>query len=107
MDKIEWGLLEDRPELNCITVNGVELKTGDLVRLWPRGGGDVFDLALKGRIAIIEAIEQDYENNNHLAVVIEDDPGRDMGMLRQPGHRFFFTPGEVEPYRPGEFAEVE
>jgi len=30
-------------------------------------------------------------------VVLEDDPGRDLGMLRQPGHRFFFSPAEVEP----------
>jgi hypothetical protein len=28
--------------------------------------------------------------------VIEDDPGRDLGMLRQPGHRFFYTTDEVE-----------
>jgi hydrogenase maturation protease len=32
-----------------------------------------------------------------LAVVVEDDPGRDLGFDRQPGHRFFFMPGEVEP----------
>jgi hypothetical protein len=29
--------------------------------------------------------------------VLDEDPGRDMGMLRQPGHRFFFDPEEVEP----------
>jgi hypothetical protein len=40
----------------------------------------------------------------HLAVVVDDDPGQDMGRLRQPGHRFFFTPAEVEPFLP---AEVE
>ena len=67
------------------------------VRLRPRPGGDVFDLALSGKTAIIESIEQDYEGNPHLAVVLDDDPGRDLGMLRQPGHRFFFGPAEVEP----------
>ena len=25
-------------------------------------------------------------------MVIDDDPGRDLGLLRQPGHRFFFEP---------------
>jgi hypothetical protein len=30
-------------------------------------------------------------------VVLNDDPGRDMGLLRQPGHRFFFAPEEIEP----------
>jgi len=29
-------------------------------------------------------------------VVLEDDPGRDLGELRQPGHRFFFKPSEIE-----------
>lgn len=107
MDEVEWGLLEDRPELNCITVKGIELKKGDLVLLCPRKGGDIFDLALQGKVAIIESIEQDYENNTHLAVVLHDDPGRDLGMIRQPGHRFFFTPAEIEPYGPAEFVEVE
>ena len=74
-----------------------ELKQGDRVRLKPRAGGDVFDLALVGKTAMIEAIEEDYEGHVHLAVVIDDDPGRDLGMLRQPGHRFFFSVEEVEP----------
>ena len=55
------------------------------------------DMALKGKIAVVEAIERDFEDQVHLAVVLEDDPGRDLGMLRQPGHRFFFSPQEVEP----------
>ena len=46
---------------------------------------------------MIEAVEQDFDGRVQLAVVLEDDPGRDLGMLRQPGHRFFFTPEEVEP----------
>ena len=57
----------------------------------------MFDLALVGKTAVIEAIEEDYEGNAHLAVVVDDDPGRDLGMLRQPGHRFFFSIEEVEP----------
>ena len=73
-----------------------EFKQGDRVRLKPRAGGDVFDLALAGKTAMIEAIEEDYEGKVHLAVVVDDDPGRDLGMLRQPGHRFFFSVEEVE-----------
>ena len=46
-----------------------------------------------GRLAIIEAIEQDYEGKIQVAVVLDDDPGKDLGMLRQPGHRFFFSAG--------------
>jgi hypothetical protein len=72
------------------------LAPGDRVTLRPRGRGDVLDLALAGKTARIEAIEQDYENRTHLAVTIEDDPGQDLGAQGKPGHRFFFHPDEVE-----------
>ena len=58
---------------------------------------DIMDLALAGMTATIESIEQDYEGRVYLAVTVDDDPGKDLGSLRQPGHRFFFEPDEVEP----------
>ncbi|MEP6635102.1 MAG: hypothetical protein ABJB97_00150 [Acidobacteriota bacterium] len=97
MNEWEWQLLEEKTLLEHVMVSGAKLKQGDRVRLKPRAGGDIFDLALAGKVAIVEAIEQDYEGQAHLAVVVDDDPGRDLGMLRQPGHRFFFSPEEVEP----------
>ena len=97
MNQWEWQLLEDKTFLDVVSISGVEFRQGDRVRLKPRPGGDVFDLALAGKTAIIETIEEDYDGNAHLAVVVDDDPGRDMGMLRQPGHRFFFSVEEVEP----------
>lgn len=93
----EWQLLEDRPVLESVLVSGVQLRKGDQVRLRPRSGGDVFDLAMADRLAAIESIEQDYEGKIYLGVVLDDDPGRDLGLMRHPGHRFFFTPDEVEP----------
>ena len=102
MNEWEWHLLEDKTAIDYVDVRGVALKVGDRVRLRPRTGGDIFDLALAGKTATIEDIEQDYENNIHLAVVLDDDPGKDLGMLRQPGHRFFFSLEEVEPWAPGE-----
>jgi len=57
-----------------------------------------------GKVAVIEAIEQDFEDVIQLAVVLDDDPGREFGMMRQPGHRFFFSPEEVEPVESGESA---
>ena len=102
MNEWEWRLLEERTPLESANAGGIELRPGDHVRLKPRAGGDVFDLALAGRIATVEAIEQDYEGRIHIAVIVDDDPGKDLGMLRQPGHRFFFTPEEVEPAPPGE-----
>ncbi len=102
MNEWEWQLLEERTPVESISVLGVEIRRGDRVRLRPRSGGDILDLALAGRVAFIESMEQDYEDNVHLAVIVDDDPGRDMGLLRQPGHRFFFSPEEVEPLLPGE-----
>ena len=101
MNEWEWQLLEAKTPLDSISVSGVALRAGDTVLLRPRSGGDVFDLALSGKTATIESIEQDYEGKPHLAVVLDDDPGRDLGLLRQPGHRFFFAPEDVEPVSTG------
>jgi hydrogenase maturation protease len=60
------------------------------------------DIALAGQTAVIESIEQDYEGKIHVCVVLDQDPGRDMGMLRQPGHRFFFDAEEIEALPPDE-----
>jgi hypothetical protein len=83
--------------LESISIGGVRLSKGDRVRIRPKGRADVMDLALAGKVAIIEAVEQDAENRVHLALVLDDDPGKDLGMMRQPGHRFFYAPDEVEP----------
>jgi hydrogenase maturation protease len=92
-----WEELE-RPGPDVVVVDGVELRAGSRVRLRPRAaGGDVFDAALAGRTATVEGIEQDMDDAVHLTVTVEDDPGRDLGERRQPGHRFFFSPDEVEP----------
>jgi hypothetical protein len=71
-------------------------RAGDRVRLHPRKKADIFDIALDGKIAVIESVEQDFEDRVHLAVTVEDDPGREFGIARQIAHRFFFAPEEVE-----------
>ena len=103
MNEWEWQLLEETNPLDQLEISGVEVRTGSRVRLRPRKGGDVMDIALAGQIATIECIEQDYEGKQHVCVVLDSDPGKDMGLLRQPGHRFFFDPAEVEPLSPDEF----
>jgi len=92
-----WDPRQERTLLEQVLAAGIELKPGDRVRLRPRhNGGDIFDIALRGRIATIAAIEQDFENRIHLAVTVDDDPGSDLGLDGKPGHRFFFSPDEVE-----------
>jgi hydrogenase maturation protease len=102
MNEWEWQLLEDKTPVESLEIQGVQVRRGNRVRLRPRAGGDVIDLALEGKIAAVESIEQDYEGKLHVCVVVEDDPGRDIGLMRQPGHRFFFAPNEVEPVADGE-----
>jgi hydrogenase maturation protease len=106
MNEWEWQLLEEKTAIDHLEISGVEVKTGSRVRLRPRKGGDVMDIALAGQTATVECIEQDYEGKHHVCVVLDDDPGRDMGLLRQPGHRFFFDAEEIEPLSPDEFPQV-
>jgi len=70
------------------------LKPGARVRIRPRPGGDVLDLALSGKDATVASIEQDYDGRLYVCVTVDDDPGRDFGPF---GHRFFFRPEEVDP----------
>lgn len=102
----EWNPLAEKPAVESVRVFGVELRVGDRVRLWPQKKADIIDMALEGKVALIEAIEQDFEDNIQLAVVLDDDPGREFGMMRQPGHRFFFSPNEVEPFASAEKPET-
>ena len=97
MNQWEWSLLEDKEQVDYVVIGEAEVRKGSRVCLHPHEGGDIFDLALRGQIATVESIEQDYEGQQHICVVLEDDPGRDLGMMRQPGHRFFFKVTEVEP----------
>jgi hypothetical protein len=98
MWRLNGRLLQmESPTPASVTINGSEVKPGSTVRLRPQRRADVFDLALSGQIATVEAFEQDFDERIHLAVTLADDPGRDLGMARLPGHRFFFSPDEVEP----------
>lgn len=83
--------------LEEIQFQGACLKPGCRVRIRPKARADIMDLALAGRTAVVEAVEQDAEGRVHLALVVDDDPGRELGFARQPGHRFFFALEEIEP----------
>lgn len=87
---------EDRVRVEQVEVEGGTVKRGDRVRLRPRRQADAFDLMLNGQFATIESIEQDYEQRIYLAVTLDDDPGKDLGLAHQIAHRFFFAPDEVQ-----------
>ena len=74
----------------------MRVRRGSRVVLRPRAGADVMDVALAGRTAVVDTVEEDMEGAVHVAVVLEDDPGHDVGGLRRPGSRFFFGVDEIE-----------
>ncbi len=81
---------------NLRKASKLEFREGDRVRLRPRGKADIFDIVLNGKVAIVDSVERDFEDRVHLAVTVEEDPGRDFGIAHQIAHRFFFSPEEVE-----------
>jgi hydrogenase maturation protease len=99
---VSWDALGGRAP-RTVQVGGVHVGRGSLVRLRPSAErrADVFDRALAGRTALVESLHQELDGAVQLAVVLEDDPGRDLGVARQPGHRFFFAAEEVEPLDEG------
>ena len=67
MNEWEWNLLEDKTAtVDHLQIDGIAVRVGDRVRLRPKEGGDIFDIALRGQIAIIESIEEDYEGAQHI-----------------------------------------
>lgn len=94
-----WSTEIERRQLEYVHVGPVALRQGDRVRLEPSQRADILDIALRGKLATIESIEEDFDGRMYVAVTIDDDPGRDLGALHQPGHRFFFQLQEVKPLR--------
>lgn len=76
-----------------LSVVGDKLRPGASVVLRPSARADIFDLALAGKRATVAAIEHDLEGRTYVAVTVDDDPGKDLGVY---GHRFFFRPEELE-----------
>ncbi|HVX11547.1 MAG TPA: hypothetical protein VHC22_10230 [Pirellulales bacterium] len=101
MNDPPWEEVTDRSPIDHVRWGGVELRPGSQVRLQPRGGADILDIALQGKIATIETIEQDLEDRMYVAVIVDDDPGKDWGRMRKIAHRFFFSLDEVEPVDAG------
>lgn len=93
----QWSPETDRRRIECVHIGQFEVRQGDRVRLRPHRRADIFDLALDGKTAAVDSIEEDFEGRVYLAVLVEDDPGRDLGAARQIGHRFFFFLDEIEP----------
>jgi hypothetical protein len=94
-----WDPGADRsvsPGTDAVIVDGVRVARGSRVRLVPRGSGtDAHDMFLHGRTARVQAVLLDVDDDRHVAVVLEDDPGADLHQWY--GRYYYFAPDELIP----------
>ena len=89
------------PDTDSVTIGGRPIARGSLVRLRPGARrADAQDMFLVGRIAEVQAVLHDVENNPYLAVSLAGQPDEDLRIAH--GRFLYFMPDEVEPYEDGE-----
>ncbi|GAC1399309.1 MAG: hypothetical protein NVS4B6_08110 [Mycobacterium sp.] len=84
-----------RPDLDAILVNGTRVTRGSRVRLRPSRRADAQDLFYVDKIARVTSVHEDVDGDQHVGVVIEDDPAADLHDWY--GRYLYFAPDEVEP----------
>jgi hypothetical protein len=89
------------PDTDSVTIGGRPIARGSLVRLRPGARrADAQDMFLVGRIAEVQAVLHDVENNPYLAVSLAGQPDEDLRIAH--GRFLYFMPDEVEPHEDGE-----
>jgi hypothetical protein len=84
-----------QPEIDAVLVNGVRVTRGSHVRLHPSRRADAQDIFFSGRTARVTSVHEDVDGNQHVAVVVDDDPAADLHHWY--GRYLYFAPDEVEP----------
>jgi hypothetical protein len=82
----------------AIEVEGRRFARGEHVVLRPERNRNAQDHLLDGRSATIERIYVDYDDQVHLCVTVDDDPGQDI--MRDIGRYLYFKPSEVAESAP-------
>ncbi len=93
-----WDPMADsavRPELDAILVNGTRVTRGSRVRLRPSRRADAQDLFYTDKIARVTSVHEDVDGDQHVGVVLEEDPAADLHDWY--GRYLYFAPDEVEP----------
>jgi hypothetical protein len=93
-----WDPLADNavaPDLDAVLVNGVRVSRGTRVRLHPSRRADAQDLFFADKIARVTSVHETVDGDQHVGVVIEDDPAADLHEWY--GRYLYFAPDEVEP----------
>ena len=85
------------PDTDSVNIGGRQVARGSLVRLRPGARRtDAQDMFLVGRVAEVQAVLHDVENNPYLAVSLAGQPDEDLRIAH--GRFLYFMPDEVEPY---------
>ena len=85
------------PDTDSVMVAGQAVARGSLVRLRPGARrADAQDMFLAGRIAEVQAVLLDVEDQPYLAVSLTDHPDPDLSIAH--GRFLYFMPDEVEPW---------
>jgi hypothetical protein len=100
MDRLHGAVRSLRPRQqsppHSVPINGITVAKGSKVRLRPRPRGtDAHDIFVAGRIAVVEDVLVDMENEYRIAVTLQDDPGADLHQWYQ--RFYYFSPDEVSP----------
>jgi hypothetical protein len=93
-----WDPLADnavQPDIDAVLVNGVQVSRGSQVRLHPSRRADAQDLFFAGKTARVTSVHEDVDGNQHVGVVVDDDPAADLHEWY--GRYLYFAPDEVEP----------
>jgi hypothetical protein len=97
-DEVPWWDADQdaraQPTTDSVLVNGVRVAMGSRVLLRPSRRADAQDLFLAGLTAVVARVYFDVDGGTHLAVALEDDPGRDL--YGTTGRFYYFGPEEVE-----------
>ena len=84
-----------RPESDAVTIAGVRVARGSLVRVHPNRRADAQDLFFADQVARVTAVLSDVDGSTHVALVLVDDPASDLH--EEAGRFFYFAPDELEP----------
>jgi hypothetical protein len=88
------------PDTDSVIIGGRPIARGSLVRLRPGARrADAQDMFLVGRVAEVQAVLHDVEDNPYLAVSLEGVADEDLRIAH--GRFLYFSTDEVEPYEAG------
>lgn len=102
-----WDPLADnavRPDIDAVLVGGTRVTRGTRVRLRPSRRSDAQDMFIAGKTARVTSVHEDVDGQQHVAVVIEDDPAADLHDWY--GRYLYFAPDEIEPLDPRDGGDI-